>query len=395
MPRAGACAIDMSVMPLVGLLPAPLAVDENGDLGAVGADAHDVHVVGANHEVHVRARRVDAVLAQILGRHIVATLIALGKTDAQRQVTAGVLVVQCIEEQQLGLANGRVFGNERDLAQAAGALVGVQDAFEHVAAHDRIEVDHAAALEAQPELIHAVAVVDKRQRRVHDALDALAIRRGENLLGGDVGEERMAVGRLAATARPQMAIGEADGEVRSVIGGAVQCGEAALVQEAQVLLEGRVMQIPVALGIRAVGARRGKDRPPQAIDGDLVGHTGEHMARPRRHRGARDAPGVDVEVQTAAEDAALGVARFGGCRGLCRVDALQGLGVRALHEDEARAVLGERIELQALPFGRLLEVGGLDVFVGEARNRVVRPDDCHMAGAGGVRLAHKHVHKGV
>ena len=72
-------------------------------------------------------------------------------------MAARVLVVERVVEQRLGLANRRVLGDKRHLAQAAGTLIGVQDARKRVATDLGIKIDHAAALKTKPEPVDLVA----------------------------------------------------------------------------------------------------------------------------------------------------------------------------------------------------------------------------------------------
>ena len=113
------------------------------------------------------------------------------------------------------------------------------------------------------------------------------------------------------------------------------------------------------------------------------------MACPRGNRRARDAPRVDVEIQAAAKHRALAVLRLRSGCGLLGVDPLERLRVGSFHKDEAGACLGERIELHALPFGRLLEVRERDVLVREARHRIVVPDHRDVPGTRLIGGAHE------
>ena len=177
-------------------------------------------------------------------------------------MAARVFVVERVVEQRLALAYGRVLRNERNLAQAAGALVGVEDALQHVGTNPRTAIDHAATLKTQPEVIHIVACMDKRKRRVHNAVGMLAMRRGEDLLGRDVGEERVPVRRLAAPARPDMAVGKPNGKIRAIRGLIAERREVVFVQKPQVLLERRVVQLPRALWVFPIRARNRENGAP-------------------------------------------------------------------------------------------------------------------------------------
>ena len=63
-------------------------------------------------------------LQELLFRHVVAAFDALGETDAQRKVAAGVLVIERVVEQDTTFADRRVLGNERNLTQVGSAFIG-------------------------------------------------------------------------------------------------------------------------------------------------------------------------------------------------------------------------------------------------------------------------------
>ena len=167
-----------------------------------------------------------------------------------------------------------------------------------------------------------------------------------------------------------------------------------LIQKAEVLLECGVMELPIALGIRAVRARRRENRAPQLVEGNLIRHAREHLPSPSHDWRAGDAPRVEVEIEPAAEDRTLGVPRLGGSSGLCRIDAGERFGVRALDKDEAGTCLGKRIQLHPLPGGHLLEPRYLDVLVRQARDRIVSPNNRDMTGTGAIRLSDELAHEG-
>ena len=104
----------------------------------------------------------------------------------------------------------------------SSALVGIDDACERRLAHAGVVIHHVTVLELDPKIIDLVAVVDERHGRVHDTVSAHAIGRGEDLLGGDVGEEGMTVGGLALTAGPLMALRHTNRQIGSVRSGVVQ-----------------------------------------------------------------------------------------------------------------------------------------------------------------------------
>ena len=96
---------------------------------------------------------------------------------------------------------------------------------------------------------------------------------------------------------------------------------------------------------------------------------------------------VDVVIQSAAENLALRVPRLGSGSGLGRIDALESGGVSTLDKDKAGTVLGQRIQLYALPLGRLPKIAFLDMLVRKPRHGVVGPDDRHVTGTGVISSA--------
>lgn len=139
---------------------------------------------------------------------------------------------------------------------------------------------------------------------------------GKNLLGGDVGEEGVAIGRLALAAGPLVTFRHANRQIGSVRSGVVQAVKTIVVQETQVLFERRVMKLPVALRVLAIGTSGVQNRIPQLIDCNLIGVSGNHLASPGNDRRAGDAPRVDVVVQPTAEDLALRIPCLGSRGGL-------------------------------------------------------------------------------
>ena len=116
--------------------------------------------------------------------------------------------------------------------------------------------------------------------------------------------------------------------------------------------------------------------------------------RPSHDRSAGDAPRIDVVIQSTAENFALRIPRL-GCRGrLGWIDALEGCRIRTLNKDKAGTVLGQGIQLQALPLGRLLKIAFLDMLVREPRHGIIGPNDRHVASAGGISLRNHHAGKG-
>ena len=138
---------------------------------------------------------------------------------------------------------------------------------------------------------------------------------------------------------------------------------------------------------------RAVDHEPQAVDRLRLGKVGEDGRRPLGHGDADDAPDVQAELHAPPVGLALRVDCMGAHGGLHGVDALELHGVLALEAQERRALLGERVELDALPFGNVLEELEVVVLEGEARDLVVVPDHGHGAGARLVGGAHDAAHE--
>lgn len=203
----------------------------------------------------------------------------------------------------------------------------------------------------------------------------------------------MSIGRLTLAAGPLVTLRHANRQIGSICRGVMQAVKTIIVQETQVLFERRVMKLPVALRVLAIGTSGVQNRIPQLIDCNLIGVSRERLACPSHDWRAGDAPRVDVVVQSTAEDLALRVPCLRSCGRLSGVNALKGGRIRALDKDKAGAVLGEGIQLQALPLGRLLKIAFLDMLVREPRHGIIGPNDRHVTGAGSIGLRDHHARK--
>ena len=104
----------------------------------------------------------------------------------------------------------------------SGTFIGVNNARKRRLTHAGIVVHYAARLELNPKIVDLVTVVDERHGRVHDTVGTHAIGRSEDLLGGNVGEEGMSIGRLALAAGPLVTFRHANRQIGSVRSGVVQ-----------------------------------------------------------------------------------------------------------------------------------------------------------------------------
>src|SRR6185437_5675317 len=112
------------------------------------------------------------------------------------------------------------------------------------------------------------------------ALDPARMGRGEDLLGRNVGIAGDSVLRRRRAALPVMAVGEADGEIRSRPG-IVEGVKFPRVQPFRPSAERRVVRGPGLNRIGIVDAGRGEDRLRQLADGDLFLVSRKDTASPR------------------------------------------------------------------------------------------------------------------
>src|SRR5215203_2850260 len=188
-----------------GLLDLPGAAVQQGNAIAVPRDARDLQLVGADHEVDVDLALVDVGLARA-GQEREAL--------PERDVARGVLVEQRVVEDGAELADAALAVDERDLAEASGALVAGDDRAHHVLRRVGDDADGPAALEAHAQVAHDRAV-DQHERLGggHVPVRPVRIRGGEDLLRGQVGHVLDAVDRLEAGRLPLRAREQPDREV--------------------------------------------------------------------------------------------------------------------------------------------------------------------------------------
>ena len=88
--------------------------------------AHDGEVGGANHEVHMGQRIVQAVGLYLLPGHGLAAFNALGICLAEGQMAGSVFVKQGVVKQDACLVDGAVIRHERALAEITAQLDAVR-----------------------------------------------------------------------------------------------------------------------------------------------------------------------------------------------------------------------------------------------------------------------------
>ena len=72
----------------------------------------------------------------------------------------------------------------------------------------------------------------------------------------------MSIGRLALAAGPLVTLRHANRQIGSIFRGVMQAVKTIVVQETQVLFERRVMKLPVALRVLAIGTSGVQNRIP-------------------------------------------------------------------------------------------------------------------------------------
>ena len=109
---------------------------------------------------------------------------------AEREVAGGVLVEQRVEVGDPRFADASLAVDERELAEPRRALVLRAARAQRVGARLGVDLDHAARLEPHAQPAHDGAAHVERLRRRDDAVRALRIGRGEDLLGRQVRDVR-------------------------------------------------------------------------------------------------------------------------------------------------------------------------------------------------------------
>src|SRR5204862_7049950 len=135
-------------------------------------------------------------------------------------------VEQRVVEDDAGLADARGGIDQGDLAEAAGAVVDRELGVQGVLAVAGAGLDDLPARHAQLEALDDRPAQRERHRAAYRALRALAVRAGEDLLGGEVRRVDLAVDGALSARQPVRALDQPDLEVgpRAAV---AQRGEAA------------------------------------------------------------------------------------------------------------------------------------------------------------------------
>ena len=187
---------------------------------------------------------------EFFGRELVSVEQARGIRLAERDVRGGIFVEERVEEDKAALRDGRRVGNERHFAQAARAVVGVDEFFEHFLAARGVGLNDAAVLKADLDAFDHGALMRERLGGGDDAVGAVLVRRGEDFFRRHVGDAVVAVARGGAAAEPLVIVGEAETKIGA--GSAILQGRVALfIQERGALVQFCVVRLPCADGIGA------------------------------------------------------------------------------------------------------------------------------------------------
>ena len=158
-------------------------------------------------------------------------------------MAGGVLVEQRVEKQEAALRDRRGVRHQRDLAEAARALVGVEHLLQHILAALSLRLDDASRFKADRKAVDQRALIGERLGADDMAVDPARMRGGEDLFGRDVGIADDAVLRRGGAALPLVAVGEPDREISSRTG-IVQGVKFPRVQPFRALAQRSVMRIP-------------------------------------------------------------------------------------------------------------------------------------------------------
>ncbi|CDF05225.1 unknown [Megasphaera elsdenii CAG:570] len=145
-------------------------------------------------------------------------------------------------------------GDEGHFAEAAGAFVDGDELLQDVFTRFGGCGDDFAVFEGQVELVDEVAVIDQGLGAVDRAVDGVGLRRGIDFFRRDVGVEQQVVCRLFHAALPDMAVRQAEGQVRPQAVGIMEAGEVLIRHPGPALLQLCQMGVPVGQGIGTVGA---------------------------------------------------------------------------------------------------------------------------------------------
>src|SRR5271165_1081616 len=179
---------------------------------ALRARTGDGHTFAADHDIGVDGRAVEPDLIPLLVALRQTVRHRERKALAPRNVAGLVLVEQHVVEQDAGLRDPRVPVNERDLAEAAGALVGVELSPYRLHTRRRCDVSDAPAGERDLQSLDHLAADDHRLGQADHAVGAAPVGAREDLLSRDVRHVCDAVRVVHGTTGPSAVRHEPDRE---------------------------------------------------------------------------------------------------------------------------------------------------------------------------------------
>ena len=248
----------------------------------------------------------------------------------------------------------------------------------------------AAILEGDMEALDELAVEDVGLGTVDDTVHLVLVGGGEDLFGGDVGQEDHALFTDAGGTLPGGLVGDADGQIRAVAALEMDALEVEGVH--LVLQAGQTVEVglPLVDGVAARHAADVEDELPELLDGRSLVQLREHLFCPRGTGHGGDGP-LDAVVHGVLAPRSHELALTGVHPADFR--AVQtGVDFRVIGEDMQHAdpalTLGV-VEIAAQLPGLEIAQGFLATqFHPAAGNVVVAPIHQHVTGAGLVGTAH-------
>ena len=248
----------------------------------------------------------------------------------------------------------------------------------------------AAILEGDMEALDELAVEDVGLGAVDDAVHLVLVGCGEDLFGGDVGQEDHALFTDAGSTLPGSLVGDADGQIRAVAALEMDALEVEGVH--LVLQAGQTVEVglPLVDGVAARHAADIENELPELLDGRCLVQLREHLFCPRGAGHGGDGP-LDAVVHGVLAPRSHELALTGVHPADFR--AVQtGVDFRVIGEDMQHAdpalTLGV-VEIAAQLPGLEIAQGFLAAqFHPAAGNVVVAPIHQHVTGAGLVGTAH-------
>ena len=357
---------------------------------SVAALAGNMAVLGTHHDVLVDGGLVHAPGQQLVLAQAGAILGGAGIAGTKGDVTGGVLIEEGAVEQRAAAVDGAGRRHQRHFADAPCALVGVQQPAQKLRALVCTVLHDAAILEGDMEALDELAVEDVGLGAVDDAVHLVLVGCGEDLFGGDVGQEDHALFTDAGSTLPGSLVGDADGQIRAVAALEMDALEVEGVH--LVLQAGQTVEVglPLVDGVAARHAADIENELPELLDGRCLVQLREHLFCPRGAGHGGDGP-LDAVVHGVLAPRSHELALTGVHPADFR--AVQtGVDFRVIGEDMQHAdpalTLGV-VEIAAQLPGLEIAQGFLAAqFHPAAGNVVVAPIHQHVTGAGLVGTAH-------